>query len=95
MTLIYILYNIYFIQLDYIIIYYYRLFIIISNYRITLIVLPHPQADGTRDTHSQLSMSQLHRQQDGSIVRCDAFNNVGSSSSQPLTVNMTIRVKCM
>ncbi|XP_050063742.1 uncharacterized protein LOC114121914 isoform X5 [Aphis gossypii] len=51
------------------------------------------QADGTRDTHSQLSMSQLHRQQDGSILRCDAFNNVGSSPNQPLTVNMTIRVK--
>ncbi|VVC24095.1 Hypothetical protein CINCED_3A020233 [Cinara cedri] len=53
------------------------------------------QSDGTRDTHSQLSMSQLHRQQDGSVLRCDAFNHVGSSPSHPLTVNMTIRVKFM
>lgn len=68
-----------------------RYFFIINFFLFPFFIL---QADGTRDTHSQLSMSQLHRQQDGSIVRCDAFNYVGLSPSQPLSVNMTIRVKC-
>ncbi|XP_050528945.1 uncharacterized protein LOC126898699 isoform X2 [Daktulosphaira vitifoliae] len=55
------------------------------------------QADGTRDTHSQLEMSSLNRRQDGSILRCDAYNSVGQnkegSTTRPLSVNMTIRVK--
>ncbi|XP_050434090.1 uncharacterized protein LOC126841559 isoform X6 [Adelges cooleyi] len=55
------------------------------------------QIDGTRDTHSQLEMAALHRRQDGSILRCDAYNSIGEekpgTAQQPLTVNMTIRVK--